>query len=470
MPKLYENVAHHLTELIESGVYNYGERVPSVRELSRDLEVSTTTVVEAYRLLEDQGILEARPQSGYYVRLHEVDAHIPQEACPQPHDPVPVTVSDRLMGLLRDQQQPELVGLSRADAAPDLLPVAALQKCVASAVRESDCLTEYDPPPGCRELRQAVAKRAALAGCHFSADDVVLTNGAQEALTLCLRAVCSPGDVVAIESPTFFGQLQAIEMLGLRVLEIPSDPKSGMSLDALQLALDQMPVKAIVATPSHSNPSGSCMPVPARQSLVEMAARAQVALIEDDVYGELGYGLQRLPAAKAFDRAGTVLYCSSLSKTLVPGYRLGWAVPGRYREAVRQLKTLTNLASPSVLALGVSRYLQGAAFDRVLRPMRREYARRSRAMRETVLAHFPPGSRVSDPRGGFVLWVELPLGLSTLDLYPIARAEGIVYAPGPLFSASGRYQHCMRLNASTWGVREQRAVERLGLLLTRALG
>lgn len=250
MAKLYENVAGRVADLVDKGVYNYGERVPSVRELSRELGVSTTTVVEAYRLLEDQGLLEARPQSGYYVKLHEVDSRCPQPDCLPPTDPIPVTVIDLVMNLMADHQRHDLVRLAGADAAPDLLPVKTLQKCVSNAVRESDCLIEYDSPPGCRELRVAVSKRATLAGCHFSPDEVILTTGAQEALSLCLRAVCSVGDVVAIESPTFFGQLQAIEMLGLRVLEIPSDPQSGLSLDALRLAIDQMPVKAVVATPA----------------------------------------------------------------------------------------------------------------------------------------------------------------------------------------------------------------------------
>lgn len=462
MAKLYERVAGRVADLVDKGVYSYGDRVPSVRDLSRELEVSTTTVVEAYRLLEDQGVIEARPQSGYYVKAHEEDARRPKMVCPTPSDPVPVTVGDMIVKLMQDQFCHNLVRMAGADAAPDLLPVSSLQKCVSSAVRESDCLTEYDPPPGCRELRVAIAKRAAAAGCHFSPDEVILTTGAQEALTLCLRAVCSVGDVVAIESPTFFGQLQAIEMLGLRVLEIPSDSRSGISLDALQLALEQMPVKAVMVTPSHSNPSGSCMAEEDRRELVEMTARAGVPLIEDDVYGDLGYGLKRLPAARSFDREGGVLYCSSFSKTLAPGYRLGWAVPGRYRDQVQRLKTLTNLASPSVLALGVARYLQGSAYERALRHMRREYARRSRAMREAILTHFPEGTRVSDPRGGYVLWVELPRRFDTLKLYAKARAEGIVYAPGPMFSAARRYHHCLRLNAASWGPREQEAIEILG--------
>lgn len=460
MAKLYERVANRVTELIGKGVYNYGDRVPSIRMLSTELQVSTTTVVEAYRLLEDQNVLEARPQSGYYVKAVASDPHSPSTAYPNSTNAIPVSISDLLIKTIKDNQRPDVVALAGADAAPDLLPVKALQKCVAAAVRDSDCLIQYDPPPGCKELRAVIARRAALAGCSFSPEQVVLTLGAQEALSLCLRSVCSVGDVVAIESPTFFGQLQAIETLGLRVLEIPSDPYNGLSLDALQLALEQMPVKAVVVTPSHSNPSGSCMSEESLTELVDLTTRFEVPVIEDDVYGELGFGLRRIPAAKSFDHSGNVLYCSSLSKTLVPGYRLGWAVAGKYHESVARLKTLTNLASPSVLALGVARYMQGSAFDRALRQMRREYARRTRAMREAILASFPSGTKVSDPRGGFVLWVELPREFDTLKLYPKALAKGVVYAPGPLFSGAGkRYHHCLRLSSSSWDAPTKEAVQ-----------
>lgn len=464
MTKLYEQVAEQINDLVSKGVYNFGERLPSVRHLSREMEVSTTTVVEAYRLLEDQGVLEARPKSGHFVATHQPDIAQPRTKCPNPDTAVPVSVADLVIKVMDDNQRRDLVCLGGADAAPDLIPAKRIQKAVSRALTDEHSLTSYDVPPGCFELRLAIAKMAVSAGCHFGPDEILLTNGCQEALTLCLRAVCQVGDVVAIESPTFYGQLQAIEMLGLRVLEIPSDPTEGMSLDALLLALDQMPVRAVVVTPSHNNPTGSCMSAENRRELVEILAQAEVPLIEDDVYGDLGYGSHRIPAARSFDREGNVLYCGSLSKTLAPGYRLGWTAAGRYKQEVHKLKTLTNLASPSVLALGLAYFLQGNSYDRCLRTLRREYARRTRAMREAVLQHFPPGTRVSDPRGGYVLWVELPRRLNTLDLYPQAREMGVVYAPGPLFSAGKRYKHCLRLNAATWTAREEKAIAKLGTL------
>jgi DNA-binding transcriptional MocR family regulator len=469
MTKLYEKVAEQIHDLVDKGVYNYGEKVPSVRHLSRELDVSTTTVVEAYRLLEDQGVLEARPKSGHFVAHHQPDVGQPRLRCPKPDTAIPVTVADMVLKVMEDNQRKDLICLGWADAASDLLPARRLRKAVSRALAEEQTLVGYDPPPGCFELRGAIAKMAVAAGCHLSPDEILLTNGCQEALTLCLRAVCKVGDVVAIESPTFYGQLQAIEMLGLRVLEIPSDPTEGMSLDALLLALDQMPVRAVVATPSHNNPTGSCMSGDSRRELVEILAQAEVPLIEDDVYGDLGYGSRRIPAARSFDREGNVLYCSSLSKTLAPGYRLGWTAAGRYQQEVYKLKFLTNLASPSALALGMAYFLQGNSYDRCLRTLRREYARRTRAMREAVLAQFPAGTRVSNPRGGYVLWIELPRQIRTLDLYNQAKERGVVYAPGPMFSAGNRYKHCLRLNAALWTEREEEAVSILGELFHKAL-
>ncbi|MGE0488645.1 MAG: PLP-dependent aminotransferase family protein [Vulcanimicrobiota bacterium] len=465
MAKLYERVASEVARRVDVGVYGYGERIPSVRHLSRELEVSTTTVVEAYRLLEDQGLVEARPQSGYYVRHPSFDDHCPRLHCPRPERPVPVTVADMVMTVMRDNY---LGGARLADAspAPDLLPVKRLQRSVALAARESACLSRYDTPPGCPELRVQIARLALAAGCQVSPEEIVLTTGCQEALTLCLRAVCEVGDVVAIESPTFYGQLQAIEMLGLRVLEIPSDPLEGISLDALLLALEQMPVRAVMVTPSHSNPTGSCMSVAHRRELVSMLAEWDVPMIEDDVYGDLGFGLKRLPAAKSFDRSGRVLYCSSFSKTLAPGHRLGWAVAGRYQPQVERLKTLTNLASPSLLARGMADFLRGSRYERHLRTVRREYARRVRLMREAVLAEFPAGTRVSNPRGGYVLWVELPRGLDTVALYPKAVEAGVPFAPGPMFSAGKRLKHCLRLTASVWQPEQEQAIARLGRLVS----
>ena len=452
-----------MTELIERGTYRCGERVPSVRAMSSQLELSVTTILEGYRLLEDQGILEARPQSGFYVARPPVATQtMPLEPG---EEPVPVEVGNLISRFLKDLQRPGLIQLSAACPSADLLPTRKLTRSMIRAARESETLTFYDVPPGYRELRVQIAQRAVAAGCLFSPDDVVLTLGCQEALTLCLRAACRPGDVVAVETPTYHGQLQAIEMLGLRVLEIPGHPVDGISLPALRLAVEQMPIRAVLATPSYSNPTGSCIPDSGREELVQLLAQHEIPLIEDDVYGDLGFTHRRPKAAKAHDQNELVLYCSSFSKTLAPSYRVGWAVPGRYKEDVIRFKALSNLASPTLPAHALSDYLSRGGYDQYLRKVRRRYSQQVREMSEAVLQHFPEGTTVSNPGGGFVLWVGLPEGRRAMDLYERALEVGIGIAPGPIFSASSRFTDHIRLTASNWDAGIEEAIERLGLLL-----
>lgn len=460
---LYEQVAAHVVEMVERGTYRCGERVPSVRKMSRQLELSVTTVLEGYRLLEDQGVLEARPQSGFFVaRPPAGPPSTPIEACEKP---VPVEVGNLISKFLRDLQVPELVQLSAACPSAELLPTRKLTRSLIRAARKSENDTFYDVPPGNRELRVQIAQRAVAAGCMLSPDDVVLTLGCQEALTLCLRAACRPGDIVAVETPTYHGQLQAIEMLGLRVLEVPGHPVDGISLPALRLAVEQMPIRAVLATPSYSNPTGSSIPDAQREELVKMLAEREIPLIEDDVYGDLGFAGKRTRAAKAYDEQGLVLYCSSFSKTLAPSYRVGWAVPGRFKEDVIRFKALSNLASPTLPAYAISDYLSRGGYDQYLRKVRRSYAQHVREMSQAVLHHFPKGTTVSTPAGGFVLWVNLPAGRRALDLYERALEAGIGIAPGPIFSASKRFEDAMRLTASNWTPRIEEAVETLGKLV-----
>ena len=303
------------------------------------------------------------------------------------------------------------------------------------------------------------------AGCQLAPDDIVVTGGCQEALSLALRAVANPGDIIAIESPTFYGLLQVIDSLGMRALEIPTDPNHGMSLDALALAIEQWPVRACVVVPNFSNPLGYCMPPARKQALVSVLARHDIALIEDDVYGELGFSAPRPEAAKAWDEDGRVLYCSSFSKTLAPGLRVGWIAPGRYRERIEYLKYVLNLASPTLPQLAVAEFLERGGYDRHLRQVRGDYARQIARMIQTVGKTFPEGTRVTQPAGGFVLWVELPSGSDAMRLYRQALAERISIAPGPMFSATQKYGNFIRLNcAQPWDERMERAMVTLGRL------
>jgi DNA-binding transcriptional MocR family regulator len=461
---LYEQVAERLIHQVDQGVYQPGERVPSVREASARFKVSISTVVEAYRVLESRGVIESRPQSGFYVRARQWESSAEPETSAPLAKPCAVSVGELAMTVLRASTESSMVQLGVAAPHPDFLPVRALNRIVAGIARQDDGRAmRYDFPPGNRELRVQIARRMAAAGCDVSPDDIVTTSGCQEALRLCLRVVAKPGDTVAIESPAFYGTVQAIEALGLRALEIPTHPREGISLEALKLALEQWKVAAVMLVPSFSNPLGSCMSEENRRRVVRLLTQHDIPLIEDDVYGDLAFGSTRPNAIKAYDRKGGVLYCSSFSKTLAPGMRVGWAVPGRYRDQVAHRKYVSSMATATLPQMAIAEYLAQGGYERHLRKVRATYAQQAQRMVEAIARNFPAGTRVTRPSGGFVLWVELPEKVDALVLHRHALEKGISIAPGPLFSASGKYRNFIRLScALPWDERLERALVTLG--------
>ncbi|MCC5809050.1 MAG: PLP-dependent aminotransferase family protein [Ectothiorhodospiraceae bacterium] len=465
---LYEQLGQELADRIERGIYRPGDRLPGVRVLSRQLDVSVSTAVAAYRWLEDVGYVEARQRSGMYVRQR------PTELLPQPgpsaprSSPTPVTGQDMVLRLLKAANDPQVVQLGAAVPDPEYLPTASLERCITRSLRKHRLRAlSYEFPPGLPELRRQIARRMTEAGCVMNPDELVITNGCQEALTLALRAVTKPGDVVAIESPTFYGLLQVIDSLGLEALEIPTDPQQGISVDALKLAIERWPVKACVVVPNFSNPLGFCMGDGRKRALVELLSEHGIPLIEDDVYGDLGFSKVRPSACKGLEPRADILYCASFSKTMAPGLRVGWIAPGRrHLERVEYLKYVTNLATSGALQLGVAELLESGRYERHLRQMRVDYSRAVTRMTDAVTRHFPPGTRVTRPSGGFVIWVELPGSVDTFELAGRALERGVSIAPGPVFSATQKYRNCMRLScACHWDNRVERALLTLSQML-----
>jgi DNA-binding transcriptional MocR family regulator len=465
---LYETLATQLKDRIRQGVYPPGERVPSVRRLSVQHRVSPATVVAAYRLLESHGWLEARPQSGFFARQPEV-ATPPARTTAAGQGPCAVNVTELAVRLSRNTQRLDLVSLGAAVPHPDFLPLkdlrASLNRCLRGTV---DVGSRYSFPPGEEALRLRIARRAAESGCAFGPDDIVITDGCQEALNLALRAVAQAGDIIAIESPAFFGTLQAIESLGMQALEIPSDPDTGISLEALTLALERWPVKAVAVVSNFSNPTGSLMPDAHKSRLVKLLAARDIPLIEDDIYADLAHGREGPRAAKAYDAEGRVLYCSSFSKTIAPGYRVGWIVPGRWRRQVEHLKYVGTMATATLTQLAVADYLADSRYERHLVRVRRAYADNLARLQAGIERYFPPGTRTSRPQGGFVLWVELPEGRDSMVLYEKALAAGISFTPGRLFSPQDKYGNGLRLAAALpWSARVEGALAELGRLAGR---
>lgn len=451
--KRYERHADAIAQLIHSGALRPGDRVPSVREASRTRGISPSTVFEAYYLLEAQGLIHARPRSGYYV-----STHLPTEAgqTTAPAEPLPsqpaagstgVAISDLVFEVLGSARDRGLVPLGSAFPGLELFPFERLARCLSGGMRRLDPWSIVQSlPPGDERLRQQIALRYGLHGTAVDTGELIVTNGAMEALNLCLEAVTRPGDIVVVESPTFYAALQALERLNLKAVEVATHPREGIDLAALAEALARHPVKACWLMPSFQNPLGSLMPEEKKRALVALLARHQVPLIEDDVYGELHFAPERPPPAKAFDTEGLVMHCSSFSKCLAPGYRVGWVAAGRFATAVQRLKLMTTLAAAVPSQQALSEYLAQGGYDRHLRQLRRSLARQQERALAAIARHFPAGTRVSRPEGGYFLWVELPPTVDALTLHRQALAQGISLAPGQIFSADQRFAHCVRIN------------------------
>ena len=462
---LYEEVAAKIGGMIEKGTYRPGDRVPSIRGLSRQMRVSINTVMQAYAHLENMGMVEARPQSGYYVRsrLLEPEARPTNRKVAEDPVPYPVTLGDIPFQVMANISNTSLVPLGGGTPNPDLLPIDKLNRMLATESRrfriQSISCTET---PGTKRLRTQIARRSLDSGCSLSPEDIVITSGCREAVTLALQAICHPGETVAVASPVYYTFLHTIQWMGLKVLEIPSDPREGMILEVLSYAISHNPVHACIIISNFNNPLGSLMPDEKKRELVALLAKKDIPLIEDDVYGDLAFGPARPTAAKAYDDKGLVLLCSSFSKTLAPGYRIGWIVPGRFQQRVERLKALLNIATASPIQLAIAEFLANGGYDHHLRTIRRVYARQVAQMRDAVGRYFPQGTRVTRPEGGFVLWVEMPEEVNALRLYERALQEGISIAPGPIFTTGGKFSNCVRLNTAFWSERIEQALENLG--------
>jgi len=464
---LYEKIADGITKLIRAGTYRTGERLPSVRKMSKQQDVSISTVLQAYLVLENRGLIEARPQSGYYVRTPEFDRLPEPETSSPGTDPSHVSLHELMMMVIKDTLNPSLVQLGAAMPNLELLPTERLNRILSRLARQSGSEAhQYELPPGLEELRVQIAQRALTYGCHFSPNDLVITSGGIEAIDLCLHAVCKPGDIVAIESPMYFGTLQSLEVHGLRALEIPTHQRDGISLDALQFAIEHNPIKAVLVISNFNNPLGSCIPDEKKKELVELLAVHNIPLIENDVSGEIYFTDKRPLVAKAYDTKGLVMLCSSFSKDISPALRVGWTAPGRYKSEVEWLKFTSSSATATLPQMAVAEFLESGGYNHHLRSIRREYANNVDLLSQAVTRYFPPETRVTRPTGGFVLWVQLPESVDSLELYKLALQNNITITPGYLFSPTNQFSNFIRLNAAAWTYPIERAVEKLGEMVT----
>ena len=441
----YLRLAKSFERQLRAGVLRVGDRLPSIRQLRDAHQVSATTAVGCYLWLERQGYVRARPKSGYFVRRAPVAEGPAPDVSGRVRGPVPV----RVAGLSAPGVSPsrrDVLDLGPAVISPALLPMRRLNRSIRLALSAfPDHAVCYEDPRGNVRLRRQIARLVFRQGATCSADDVVVTSGSTEALNLAIRAVTSPGNVVAVESPSCYETLQVLESLNLRAMEVPHVPREGIDLSLLAAAVTRHRVAAIVTSVTCHNPMGDCVTDDCKPRIIAFAERHDIPIIESDTFGDLVFAGPRPRALKAFDTSGLVLQCCSLAHYVAPGFNLGWASGGRWQAQVQHLKSITNVANARLPQLALAEFLESGGLDTHLRDLRVALWRSVDAARDEVLRTFPSGTRVSLPEGGFVLWVQLPDRFDGVEVASRSVAAGVAILPGAAFSANLQYRNYIRI-------------------------
>lgn len=470
LPKIdykYNEVAERIESLISRRVLKVGDKLLSVRALSKEQGISLSTAFQAYYLLESKGLIEARPQSGYYVKFSPDHSLAMPRVCETADDAIPVNINEMINSVYLDLRSPSLLNFALAAPSESLLPTAKLNKVLMHVLRQSptSCL-HYEHVQGNIKLRKQIARQAFNWGGVFTEDDVVVTAGAVEALSLCVKAVTKAGDAIAIESPTYHAIFQLMESYGLRVVEIPTDPITGANLDYLENAIKRFDIKACLFVNNFNSPLGSCMPDTNKKRLVEMLSKKEIPLIEDDIYGELYFGKTRPKTCKTFDKKGLVLHCSSVSKSLAPGHRIGWAIPGRFKDQIIQLKRMNTVSTNTLSQEAIAEFLSNGRFELHLRHLRKALHTQSLRYIQAICQYFPEDTRITRPEGGFVLWVELNKKINTYKLHKRALKHQIGIAPGQIFSPQGKFENCFRISFGLpWSAEVEEGIKVIGKLI-----
>ncbi|MDP3777674.1 PLP-dependent aminotransferase family protein [Methylotenera sp.] len=467
--KLYEQLANSIEQSIQEGVLCPGDKLPSIRQTSVSREISPSTVFQAYYLLEARGLISARERSGYFVsgQQSKTILSLPDPVVQVSEKVTQVDISELVFEVLESIKQKNVIPLGSAFPSPLLFPLNNLARTMASSVQIMDPWSSIDNlSTGDANLRRQIALRYMIDGLHVPADEIIITNGALEALNLCLAAVTRPGDTVLIESPTFYAALQSIERIGLNAIEIPSHPREGIDLDAMEMAIELHKPKVCWLMTNFQNPLGCLLSDEKKKALVALITKYKLPLIEDDVYGELYFGDKRPTPAKAYDTEGLIMHCSSFSKCLAPGYRVGWVATNRYVKDIERLKLTTALSTSTPVQAALAKYLQKGGYDRHLRSLRHTLLINQIKFTEAIARYFPEETRLTVPQGGYFLWLKLPDGVNALEVHKTAIESGISIAPGPIFSAKKEFTGYIRLNyGHIWDDRIEASLSTLGAVV-----
>lgn len=465
----YEEVANKVTGIIKNLNLKAGERVPSVRQVSKDLQVSMATVFQAYHLLEAKGLIISRPRSGYFVNAAVKNTLIQKP--PGKYIPLPsqVTLNNMIANMLKNIREFGVVNFSIVAPVNELLPISRMSKAVRDTLKDiTGDSFQYPLIEGHPRLVKQIALQTFDWEKSLATDDILVTNGCIEAINLCLDAIAKPGDIILVESPTPYGILQCLESRNLLALEIITHPDTGLDIDQLELAITQHKIAACVLTTVCNAPIGCVMPKENIIRLVQLLSRHNIPLIEDDALGDLSFSHDRPLPAKAYDETNNVMYCASFSKTLGSGFRIGWVSGGRYHEQVKRLKYISNFFTNGILQDAIGRFLETGLYNAHVKGMKTALQQNLARYMDSINRYFPDEVKIAAPKGGFSIWLELPAHIDAWELHRRALQEGIGICPGQIFSTSSQYDNYIRINfCPIWNTKIDHHLEKLALLIKR---
>ncbi|CAL1517180.1 PLP-dependent aminotransferase family protein [Chitinophaga sp. MM2321] len=460
----YEAFAAVIEKNIREGVYKPGQKLPSVRILKEKYKTSISTIQNGYEHLIFKGLVDSIPKSGYYVSNNPVHAGKMKIVRKAPVVRDAVFQNNLALTTSLSSGRNTLSEFNVAAPGDLLVPQKLLLRTMQQVIREHGAsLLRYYPSNGAVALKDNIVKRAAGYNTIFNAGELIITDGALQALYIALAAVCIPGDVIAVESPCVFSALEVIRMLRLKVIEIPTDHHTGFDIDYLKRACEKTSIKAILVTPNFQNPTGILLSEDQKKQLLGIAMHYGIPLIENDVYGDLNFSGQRPCNIKAFDDSGLVMTYTSYSKTLAPGIRLGWLSPGKFFRQAEQIKfSLGSTVSP-VYQETVNRLLDSSSYDRHIRAFRMQLAKNAYHTIHLLSAYFPAGTTVITPDGGYNIWAQMPEKTDMESFYRHCEKVGVRFTPGYTFTFSHAFNRSFRIVfADKYSPKREKAIKQAG--------
>jgi DNA-binding transcriptional MocR family regulator len=462
---IYMRIANNIEHKINNEVIKLGDKLPSIREMCREHGISKSSALQAYYVLEGKGLIESRPQSGYYI-LYSRKQYLRVPETTQPVDTTGAQNTESIINKVYNEiGTKHNINFALGVPAAGLLPLPKLNKALLHAMRTLNGGTDYEPVQGNEKLRRQIARGSFTWNGKLNEHDIITTAGCMNALSFSLLSLVQKGDTIAVESPVYFGILQLAQNLGLKVMELPTNPITGVEVEALKKALQLKKIKLCLLISNFSNPLGSCMPDEHKREVVKLMERYNVPLIEDDMYGDVYFGDHRPKCCKSYDESGIVLWCGSVSKTLAPGYRVGWVAPGKFKEKIIKTKRYHSVSASAITQEAIGDFLENGRYENHLRKLRQTLHCNSMKYMRAICEHFPHDTKVSHPQGGFIQWVELNKKINTIKLYELSIQQKISFAPGSMFTLQKQYNNCLRLNYGlVWNEKVENSLKMLGRL------